>query len=344
MHTTLRSALVAAALVTSAAPHLSAQTTHKTTPTRKTASRKPAQPSLAEQIRQMHDDLQGQIDGLKQQLAERDARIQTLQATANQQATTVATQSQELTTTLQQNTDTLNAVKAQVDEVHSSSVAMASEVQDVQKSQEAMRHAIDQPASIHYKGITLTPGGFLAAESVWRQRAMNADIYTNFNATPYPGAGEAHTSEWVPSARQSRLSFLASGKVPFGTISGYFEGDFLSAGTTSNNLQTNSYTLRVRQAWAQAHMAHSTFTGGEMWTLLSEDKTKAMPGQEALPLFFDGNLHVGYTYTRQAGFRYQQELTHQVTLAVALENSQYQFSASNAPSNFFSDPQVLQAA
>jgi hypothetical protein len=96
-----------------------------------------------------------------------------------------------------------------------------------------------EPTSIRYKGVTLTPGGFFAGESIWRQRSLKADIYTDFNATPYPDAGEAHISEWVPSARQSRLSLLADGKTPFGKVSGYFEGDFLSAGTTSNNLQTN---------------------------------------------------------------------------------------------------------
>ena len=164
---------------------------------------------------------------------------------------------------------------------------------------------------------------------------MNADIYTNFNATPYPGAGEAHTSEWVPSARQSRLSLLAAGNVPFGTLKGFFEGDFLSAGTTSNNLQSNSYTLRIRQAWGQAEAGHFLFNAGQMWTLLTEDKKGALAGQEAAPIIFDGNLHVGFTYLRQVGFRAQERFRPGVTVAVALENSQYQFSASNAPANFF---------
>jgi hypothetical protein len=174
----------------------------------------------------------------------------------------------------------------------------------------------------------------LAGESIWRQRAMNADIYTNFNATPYMNTGQAHTIEWVPSARQSRPTVLFTGEVPFGTIGGYFEGDFLSAGTTSNNLQSNSYTLRVRQAWAQATTKYLKFTGGEMWTLLTEDQKSADPGQEDFPLIFDGNTHVGFTYLRQPGFRLEEKLKR-ITLAMALENSQYQFSASNAPSNFF---------
>jgi hypothetical protein len=164
---------------------------------------------------------------------------------------------------------------------------------------------------------------------------MNADIYTDFNSTPYPSNGEAHTSEWVPTARQTRLSMLASGKAPFGTVRGMFEGDFLSAGTTSNNLQSNSYTMRVRQAWGEADAGRFIFTGGQMWSLLTEDKKGAQPGQEQLPLIFDGNMHVGFTYIRQLGFRLQDAIAPGVTAAIALENSQYQFSASNAPSNFF---------
>lgn len=127
----------------------------------------------------------------------------------------------------------------------------------------------------------------------------------------------------------------ANGKTPFGSITGFFEGDFLSAGTTSNNLQSNSYTLRVRQAWAQASFGHAKFTVGQMWTLLTENKKATDPGQESAPLIFDGNLHVGYTYIRQMGYRFQDTITPGVTLAVSLETSQYQFSASDAPSNFF---------
>ena len=54
-----------------------------------------------------------------------------------------------------------------------------------------------------------------------------------------------------------------------------------------------------------------------------------------MPLIFDQNLHVGATYLRQASFRFQDAVTPKITLAGAVENSQYQFSASNAPSNFF---------
>lgn len=52
-------------------------------------------------------------------------------------------------------------------------------------------------------------------------------------------------------------------------------------------------------------------------------------------MIFDQNLHVGDTYLRQTGFRIADQVTPKITAAVALENSQYQFSAANAPSNLF---------
>ena len=43
------------------------------------------------------------------------------------------------------------------------------------------------PNSINIKGISLTPGGFMAAETVWHQKAIGSDINTSFNANIFPG-------------------------------------------------------------------------------------------------------------------------------------------------------------
>ncbi len=286
----------------------------------------------------MREDLQSQIDELKVRLSAKEAQIAALQSQnqdARNKVSATEARVQSLDNGIQKNASIAGKLQSSVASLQTQSNSVSTSMEQVQKTQENVQKDLDVPATLHYKGITIVPGGFLAGESIWRQRAMNADIYTNFNATPYMNSGEAHVSEWVPTARQSRLSTLFSGKVPFGTLSGFFEGDFLSAGTTSNNLQSNSYTLRVRQAWAQAAFGHLKFTGGQMWTLLMENKKSTDPGQEMAPLFFDANLHVGETYIRQTGFRLQDSLTPKLTVAVALENSQYQFSASNAPTNFF---------
>jgi hypothetical protein len=299
---------------------------------------KPAAPSIETQIREMREELQSQIDELKTSLAAKEAEIAALQVNTQTTKTAIATtadQVQSVDANAKQSATDVTGLKTSVRALETQSISVSTQVEQVKVAEETIKKDVDEPMAIHYKGVSITPGGFVAGESIWRQRAMNADIYTNFNATPYMNSGEAHTSEWVPSARQSRISTLVAGKAPFGTVSGYFEGDFLSAGVTSNNLQTNSYTLRVRQAWGQASFGKMKFTAGQMWTLLAEDKVSTNPGQEAVPLSFDGNLHVGSTYVRQMGYRFQDQVTPKVTLAVALENSQYQFSASNTPSNFF---------
>lgn len=303
------------------------------------------EPSLAEEVRAMRTQLQAEIDELKASLAAKDAQISALEqrnanaqqavVSAEAQSQATAVQVQTLNSAVQQNTTAVTGVQATVSDLKVQNSSVATNVEEIQKTTDKIQKSVDQPTAFHYKGVTITPGGFLAAEAIRRSRALNSDIYTNYNAIPYPGADQAHVSEFLPTARQSRLSLLVSGKVPFGTLNGYVEGDFLSAGSSSNNLQTNSYPLRVRQAWGQVVVGGFKFTGGQMWTLLTEDKRSTDAGQEAIPLSFDNNPQVGFTWLRQPGYRFQEAFTPKVTLAFSLENSQYQFSASNAPTNFF---------
>ncbi len=302
------------------------------------SAKKKAAPSVETQIRQLRDELQAEIDQLKAALAAKDEKITALETAtlATQQKTNAtAAHVETIDSTLQQNVVVENDLKNSLGDLQLKTVAVTTSVQDVKTSEKTLEKAVYEPVSLHFKGITMTPGGFVAAESVWRQRALNADIYTNFNATPYMNAGEAKTSEWVPSARASRPNILLSAKVPFGTINAFLEGDFLSAGVTSNNTQTNSYTLRVRQAWAQAVVGKMKFTGGQMWTLATENKKATDNGTEQWPLIPDGNAHVGFSYLRQVGFRIQDAITPKLTIAMAVEESQYQFAATNATSNFF---------
>lgn len=321
---------VAGTLAAPASAYASPKTRHKTA--------KLHSPSTAEQIQQVRQDMQAQIDALKQQLSQRDAALTSVTdevSRLQQQSTEQVARSQEASGTIAQNTADVSHLQSAVAEVKDSGASTATRVLDIQKTTDETRKEVESPATLRYKHLTITPGGFIAADAVWRQRALNADIYTNWNGTPYPGAAEAHTSEFVPSARQTRPSILITGKVPFGSISGFLEADFLAAGSTSNNLQTNSYIPRFRQAWFQAAFGRTTITGGQMWTLLTEDKFAANPGQENLPLFFDGDTHVGFTYVRQTGLRIQEAFTPKFALAASVENSQYQFSATNALPNFF---------
>ncbi|MGA8767165.1 MAG: hypothetical protein WB559_09105 [Candidatus Acidiferrales bacterium] len=183
--------------------------------------------------------------------------------------------------------------------------------------------APETPNSISVKGITLTPVGFMAAESVWRQRALSADVNTPFNSVPFSGSPLDHASEFNASGRQSRFGMLVEGKLSDVKIGGYYELDFLSAGVTSNYNQSNSFTLRQRQFWAQAAFNSGwTFTGGQMWSLVTETKKGLDNRTETPPATIDAQYNVGFSWARQYGFRVTKNFNNKVWLGAAIENAE----------------------
>jgi hypothetical protein len=193
----------------------------------------------------------------------------------------------------------------------------AADPQDKPKGEEA-------PTSIHIKGITLTPGGYFAAESVYRTRAASADINTPFTGIPFNGNSLSKQGEFNASGRQSRISMLAEGKLDHAKFTGYYETDFLSAGATSNNRQSNSYTMRQRQFWGQASLDSGwSFTGGQMWSLVTETKKGVQNRTEAPPMTIDPQYNVGFGWARQYGFRVaKSSFDDKLTLAFAVEGPQ----------------------
>jgi hypothetical protein len=181
----------------------------------------------------------------------------------------------------------------------------------------------DNPIAIRYKGISLTPGGFLAGETVFRNKADDADINTGFNQIPLPGNSGSQTTEFNGSARQSRLSLLAEGKLSAVKLTGYVETDFLGAGISSNNNQSNSYVLRLRQGWGQAKFDSGfSITGGQMWSLVTETKKGVDNRTEATPLTIDPQYTAGFSWARQFGLRVAQTLADgKLTLAASVENA-----------------------
>jgi hypothetical protein len=178
------------------------------------------------------------------------------------------------------------------------------------------------PTTINIKGISLTPMGFMAAETVWRQKGLASDVNTPFNSIPFDGSSNAHLSEFQASGRQSRIAMLVEGKLDNVKIGGYYETDFLSAGVTSTPTESNSYTLRQRQFWAQAAFTNGiTFTGGQMWSLITET-TKGMDNRtEANPSTIDSQYNVGFSWARQYGARITKNFGNKFWLGFSVEQS-----------------------
>ena len=280
------------------------------------------------QLRQMLESQQQQIQRLEQAVQSRDQQIADLQNAAHQ----ARSRAENAFSSSSQNAQAVTALESTVADIKVNATNMAASMQEEQKRVGEM---VESPLALHYKGVSITPGGFLAAESVWRQHATASDVNTPFSSIPFSGADAGHLSEWFGSGRQSRLSLLAEGKIKSAKLTGYWEMDWLSAGMTSNNNQSNSYTNRQRQLWGQAALTNGwTFTGGQMWSLVTETKKGLDPRSEALPMTIDAQYAVGFSWARQFGFRVTKNFNNKVWFGFSIENPQTTLSGRNIPANF----------
>jgi Skp family chaperone for outer membrane proteins len=292
----------------------------------------PPPPTVAEQIQALREELEGQIDSLKTDLADKDAQLKKAQqAAADAQA--AADKAQAAVSSNQQavsdNAAAVTTLQTTVTDLKGNQVSLATTVSDETSK---IKTAIANPSVLHYKGIGLTPGGYAAGETVYRSKATGGDIPTAFNALPYEGADAYQLSEFFGSARQSRVTLLAEGKTNWGALRGYYEADWLGTGISSNNNQSNSYVLRQRVIWAQAETnSHWAFTGGQLWSLATEDKKGISNASSDImtPLTIDPNYVAGFAWTRQFGFRVTKTFD-KAAFGVALENPQLLYTASLA--------------
>jgi len=200
---------------------------------------------------------------------------------------------------------------------------------------------MEGPLTIHFRGINITPGGYAAAEFVRRSRALSSDLPTPFNSVTMPGASQSQVSEFFGSARQSKITTFVNGRMKDVDLSSYVSADFLSAGVTSTSTSTNSYTLRLRQAWAQAKLDSGwSFLGGQMWSLATENGKSISPDDDlgrtndSRPKTIDPSYNVGFVFTRQYGIRLTKTFGDKVAIAVAMENAQGTLTTHGNGDNF----------
>jgi hypothetical protein len=309
----------------------SAQTSaSSTTPTPKKHHAHPAaapKPTVQSQIEELRGEMQsqkGEIDSLRQQLGDRDAQLQQAQqaAAAAQQAAqaaqAAANQNQQQ---LSETTTSVSTLQGSVNDLKSSDSALAA---SVTQQTTAIKKEIENPDAIYFKGVTLSPtGSFIAAETVWRQGATGGDINTPPTGIPLANSDDAQISEFFGSGRQSRVALKAIGKLSDTTLTGYYEADWLGAGITSNNNQSNSYVLRQRQLWADARMASGwDFSGGQGWSLATETTQGETRGTEILPSTIDPQYEAGFVWTRQYSFRVSKDFGDRFWLGVSAENAE----------------------
>jgi hypothetical protein len=320
-----------------------AQTSDSTAPPpkkkHKPVAAQPAQPVTAADVQELKDALaaqQQQIRELREELHRKDQAVQQAE-TAAADASGKADAAQAQAAQQQQ------AVTQAVTEVRSEVADLKTTVNTgalaLQQTQKTIDETFSNPLSLHYKGISISTTGFIAAEFVRRSRELGSDITTPFNSLTMPGASQSNLPEFFGTGRQSRPTLFVTGRLKNVELSSYISADFLSAGVTSTATQTNSYTLRLRQAWAQAKFDNGwKFLGGQMWSLVTEGKAGIAPSDDlgrvndARPMTIDPGYNVGFTFARQYGIRLTKDFGDKVSVAFAVENAQGTLTThANAP-------------
>ncbi|MGO9639827.1 MAG: hypothetical protein ACLP1Y_00785 [Candidatus Acidiferrales bacterium] len=183
-----------------------------------------------------------------------------------------------------------------------------------------------------------TPGGFMDATAVFRTTGTGFGIGASFGSLPYnnslPAAGLTETRF---SVQNSRISMRVDAPVGSGSITGYYEADFLGLTAANANVTSNANTLRSRLYFADYNRGHWEFLAGQTWSMLTPGRSGISPWPS--DIFFsqdmDTNYQVGLTWARQLGFRVVYHPSKQWALGLSVENpDQLVGSAETFPTAF----------
>jgi hypothetical protein len=156
-------------------------------------------------------------------------------------------------------------------------------------------------------------GSYIALEGAWRQ---HNEVSNGASDPPFanPGIPLQNSALWSErefrmSAQQSRIALKVNGDIdPNQHLKGYYEMDFLGASTDANNRESNSFTPRIRQAYAQYDndVYHLHAVAGQAWSLLTQNRVGMLPGTENVPLTINAQYVPGFDWLRnpQARFVY----------------------------------------
>jgi hypothetical protein len=294
-----------------------------------------------------------QLKELKQQMEQQQAATQQLQEQLKQTQQQLQSTQQQLT----QAQATANAANAKASTVETNTTVQVQKVQSdlsdvktalnttevtVAKDEKKVEY-LEHPASIAYKGIRITPGGYLEMTGFYRSHATLSDQATPFSGIPLEGwaggsasaaqsADNPRLSEVGFTARDSRITLRADADAGKTKLAGYFEMDFFGTSPTANYSQTSSYTPRLRQAWGRAKFANGwTITGGQMWNLVTLNRkgTDADNSNLWIPNIMEAQYSVGYDWARFAEFRLSKQIGKNFNFALGVAQPTMLSSANN---------------
>ena len=145
--------------------------------------------------------------------------------------------------------------------------------------------------------------GYVKADFIYDLKQKQGSIIYPAGLDMNPGDDQGH---FQAHAKQSRLKISTSTPTPLGDLNTVIETDFFGSGGNEN--QSNSYGMRLRNAYVQI----GGLLAGQYWTNFGT--LAAYPGT----VDFEGPS--GITFIRQAQVRWTQSIDDKLKFAVSLEN------------------------
>jgi outer membrane murein-binding lipoprotein Lpp len=250
----------------------------------------------------------------------------------------------------------INALQKQLQTLQSQVTETKQQAKAAQESAQTAQQSVQQsvqsiPAGLYNADVALPTkaapswfggihvslaGSFIAMEGVWRQHNEVSSGASDppFSTLPFHNSVLYFENENRYSAQQSRLAIKASGDIdPAQHLTAYWENDWLGAGVTANSRESNSYNLRMRQAWLfyDNDNYHFSVLAGQSWSMLTANKLGILPGTENAPLTIDAQYAVGFNWARQPSLRFVQDINKTFWFGVSVEASQTAFASNGTP-------------
>lgn len=188
--------------------------------------------------------------------------------------------------------------------------------------------------AFYYKGVKITPGGYIAFDSVYRNHWLGDDIDVPFSNLPFANVASSHATEFRFSGRTSRQTLLVQGDVnPSTHLTGYIETDFLGAAQTANSNESNSYNPRMRHLYSNLDLDDLGLhvLAGQTWTLATTNVYRIRPDTAVQGPQINSHQIVGYFYPRQPQLRITQDIGKDFTVAFSAENPATTWESAGTP-------------
>jgi len=169
----------------------------------------------------------------------------------------------------------------------------------------------DQPGSFKLPGTdtSVKIGGYIKGDSIYD---VNSDLGDTFAVSAIPADGSTaddREGHFRAHARQTRINLQTWTPTDLGEIHTYVEGDFF--GTGGNEVFSNSTSFRLRHAY------------GELGPLLVGQTWSNFMYLDSYPDTVDFFGPAGIPFVRQGQVRYTHEAGDNLSLSLALENSEF---------------------